>query len=82
MGCHPTSSTEFEKFDGGPSAYLQALDTLLKTSMEEGTRRAVAVGECGLGKLMFLMEPVLLMVSDYDRTRFATPNIQRKYFRK
>jgi TatD DNase family protein len=65
VGCHPTCSKEFDSYEGGPSAYLEALDTLLGQHLE-GCGRAVAVGECGL---------------DYDRTHFALPEVQKKYFR-
>ncbi|KAK2461633.1 hypothetical protein APHAL10511_006096 [Amanita phalloides] len=66
VGCHPTRTTEFEIYKGGPNAYLQALDDLLKSSLEDESGRVVAIGECGL---------------DYDRTRFAAPVLQRVYFR-
>ncbi|KAJ3803420.1 Mg-dependent DNase [Lentinula aff. detonsa] len=65
VGCHPTRSTEFDEFKGGPEAYLNALDEMLKENVN-GRGRAVAVGECGL---------------DYDRTHFAAPEIQKKHFR-
>ncbi|KAJ4485949.1 Mg-dependent DNase [Lentinula aciculospora] len=65
VGCHPTRSAEFDKFKGGPEAYLNALDDILKDNMK-GRGRAVAVGECGL---------------DYDRTHFAAPEVQKKHFR-
>ncbi|KAJ3968753.1 hypothetical protein EV361DRAFT_924419 [Lentinula raphanica] len=65
VGCHPTHSTEFDKFKGGPEAYLDALDQLLQANVK-GRGRAVAVGECGL---------------DYDRTHFAAPEVQKKHFR-
>ena len=48
VGCHPTRSTEFEKFGGGPQGYLAALDKVLATHAK-GVGRAVAIGECGLG---------------------------------
>ncbi|KAF8349741.1 Mg-dependent DNase, partial [Amanita rubescens] len=66
VGCHPTHTTEFKTFKGGPNAYLQALEHLLGASMEDETRRVVAIGECGL---------------DYDRTRFSVPEVQKHYFR-
>ncbi|TFK56549.1 Mg-dependent DNase [Heliocybe sulcata] len=65
VGCHPTRSTEFEKYAGGPDAYLSALDTLIESHLN-GKGRVVAVGECGL---------------DYDRTHFAPEEVQKKYFR-
>ncbi|KAK0208175.1 hypothetical protein DFS33DRAFT_1301874 [Desarmillaria ectypa] len=65
VGCHPTRSGEFDKYRGGPEAYLKALDELLE-KRTQGKGRAVAVGECGL---------------DYDRTHFASPETQKRHFR-
>ncbi|KIK70778.1 hypothetical protein GYMLUDRAFT_184736 [Collybiopsis luxurians FD-317 M1] len=65
VGCHPTRSTEFDKYRGGPQAYLNALDQLLEQNLK-GKGRAVAVGECGL---------------DYDRIHKANPEVQKKHFR-
>ena len=48
IGCHPTRSSQFDKFNGGPSAYLDALDALIGEHLL-GEGRVVAVGECGLG---------------------------------
>lgn len=48
VGCHPTRSAEFDKFKGGPQAYLKALDDVIAQN-REGPGRVVAVGECGLG---------------------------------
>ena len=48
IGCHPTRSSDFDKFSGGPAAYLSELDKLIEQHME-GPGRVVAVGECGLG---------------------------------
>lgn len=64
MGCHPTRSTDFDNYHGGPEAYLQALDSLVAENLT-GKGRVVAIGECGL---------------DYDRTHFASPDVQKKYF--
>lgn len=47
-GCHPTRSAEFDKYRGGPEAYLAALDKLIGQNLT-GKGRVVAVGECGLG---------------------------------
>ncbi|TFY52481.1 hypothetical protein EVG20_g10533 [Dentipellis fragilis] len=66
VGCHPTRSTEFDRHPDGPDAYLSALDRLIGDNLH-GPGRAVAIGECGL---------------DYDRTHFATPDVQRTYFRR
>ncbi|KAK0233055.1 hypothetical protein IW262DRAFT_1444003 [Armillaria fumosa] len=65
VGCHPTRSGQFDKFRGGPEAYLEALDELLEKH-KQGKGRVVAVGECGL---------------DYDRTHFASPDTQKTHFR-
>ncbi|KAL0578992.1 hypothetical protein V5O48_002987 [Marasmius crinis-equi] len=64
-GCHPTRSGEFDKYKGGPEAYLKALDELVGANLV-GRGRAVAIGECGL---------------DYDRLHFASKDLQKKYFR-
>jgi len=64
-GCHPTRSTEFDKYNGGPEAYLQDLDKLIEGNLK-GKGRVVAIGECGL---------------DYDRTHFAPQDVQQRHFR-
>lgn len=62
IGCHPTRSTEFEKYDQGPEAYLQALSQLIEEhsivaqGKGKGKGKAVAVGECGLGEPIRLGE--------------------------
>lgn len=48
VGCHPTRSTEFDKFKGGPDAYLSGLEALI-SKHRGGKGRVVAIGECGLG---------------------------------
>ncbi|EJD45783.1 Mg-dependent DNase [Auricularia subglabra TFB-10046 SS5] len=65
VGCHPTRSSEFEKFKRGPAAYLEELEKLVSANLE-GPGRAVAIGECGL---------------DYDRLHFSSAEMQKKYFR-
>jgi TatD DNase family protein len=65
IGCHPTRSNEFDKYRGGPEAYLKALDDLIARNLK-GPGRVVAVGECGL---------------DYDRLFFADAETQRKHFK-
>ncbi|KAH7910706.1 hypothetical protein BJ138DRAFT_1008217 [Hygrophoropsis aurantiaca] len=65
VGCHPTRSKDFDRYQGGPDAYLAALDKLIESHIE-GRGRVVAVGECGL---------------DYDRTHFATEDVQKRHFR-
>lgn len=53
-GCHPTRSSEFEKYQSGPDGYLAALDDLISED-KKGARRIVAVGECGLGDIGFFL---------------------------
>ncbi|KAJ7099625.1 hypothetical protein C8R43DRAFT_1048592 [Mycena crocata] len=65
IGCHPTRSAEFDKFQGGPDAYLLALDELVANNLQ-GIGRVVAIGECGL---------------DYDRLHFASTEVQQRHFR-
>ncbi len=50
VGCHPTRSAEFDKFKGGPEAYLAELDKVISSNLT-GKGRVVAIGECGLGEL-------------------------------
>ncbi len=50
VGCHPTRSTQFDKFPSGPEKYLEELDKLIIANLT-GKGRVVAVGECGLGDL-------------------------------
>ena len=49
VGGHPTRSSEFDKFEGGPEAYLAELDKVIAANLV-GKGRVVAIGECGLGK--------------------------------
>lgn len=51
-GCHPTRSSEFDKFPGGPMKYLEALDSLIAQNLK-GKGRVVAIGECGLGACLY-----------------------------
>ncbi|QRW24647.1 TatD DNase family protein [Rhizoctonia solani] len=65
VGCHPTRSSQFDSFKGGPEVYLERLDQLIASHLT-GTGRCVAVGECGL---------------DYDRLHFSPIVTQQKHFR-
>ncbi|CCO28290.1 TatD DNase domain containing 1 [Rhizoctonia solani AG-1 IB] len=65
VGCHPTRSSQFDSFKGGPEAYLERLDQLIASHLT-GKGRCVAVGECGL---------------DYDRLHFSPIATQQKHFR-
>ncbi|KIJ21910.1 hypothetical protein PAXINDRAFT_63752, partial [Paxillus involutus ATCC 200175] len=65
VGCHPTRSTEFDQCPEGVDAYLLALDKLVGDNLN-GKGRVVAIGECGL---------------DYDRTHFASKEVQQRHFR-
>ncbi|KAG8762612.1 hypothetical protein FRC11_008510 [Ceratobasidium sp. 423] len=65
VGCHPTRSSQFDSFKGGPEAYLERLDQLIASHLT-GKGRCVAVGECGL---------------DYDRLHFSPVPTQQKHFR-
>ncbi|KLO20765.1 hypothetical protein SCHPADRAFT_918156 [Schizopora paradoxa] len=65
LGCHPTRSGDFDKFEGGPETYLHCIDETISRHLE-GPGRIVAVGECGL---------------DYDRLHFADKETQKKHFR-
>ncbi|OBZ78767.1 putative deoxyribonuclease TATDN1 [Grifola frondosa] len=69
VGCHPTRSAQFDGFKGGPEAYLAELDKLITANLS-GKGRVVAVGECGLG-----------VAYNYDRTHFASEEVQRTHFR-
>lgn len=60
IGCHPTRSAEFDKFRGGPDAYLAALDKLISQNLT-GRGRVVAIGECGLGALADVLFSWVLM---------------------
>jgi TatD DNase family protein len=73
---------DFEKYKGGPEAYLQALDKLIEDNLK-GKGRVVAVGECGLGKLFqnIYCADSFDVALDYDRTHFASEQVQRKHFR-
>ncbi|KAI0048328.1 Mg-dependent DNase [Auriscalpium vulgare] len=65
VGCHPTRSNEFDKHRDGPDGYLEQLDKLIADHLT-GPGRVVAIGECGI---------------DYDRTHFASEDVQKRHFR-
>ena len=69
IGCHPTRSGQFDKFKGGPSAYLDALDKLIEKHLR-GKGRVVAVGECGLGT-------IIQMFLNFDPDRGNQTTIER-----
>lgn len=85
VGCHPTRSSQFDQFRGGPVAYLEELDKLIAANLT-GNGRVVAVGECGLGISIICGVPLsvilILSLPDYDRTHFASAEVQRRHFRR
>jgi TatD DNase family protein len=84
VGCHPTRSSEFDKYKSGPGGYLQALDDLIAANLE-GKGRVVAIGECGLGVSIlnnFESQIPSNHIADYDRLHFASEAVQRKHFRE
>ena len=87
VGCHPTRSSQFDQFRGGPVAYLEELDKLIAANLA-GKGRVVAVGECGLGILTYAYRGVIVSVNltlgllDYDRTHFAPAEVQHRHFRR
>lgn len=86
VGCHPTRSKQFDQFKGGPEAYLAALDRLIGENLK-GKGRVVAVGECGLGFYSRTARSGKALIRDlffvdYDRTHFASPEVQKRHFRE
>lgn len=72
VGCHPTRSSQFDSFKGGPAAYLERLDQLIASHLT-GKGRCVAVGECGLGKLDLIIHVVCAILSlTENRLRSST----------
>lgn len=47
IGCHPRNAAEFDKFRGGPDAYVKAQKAFLLDPANK--TKIVAIGECGLG---------------------------------
>lgn len=64
MGCHPTHCQEFA---ANPSEYYNRLHQLLQANVEDGCRKIVAIGECGL---------------DFDRLQFCDRETQTLYFER
>ncbi len=48
VGCHPTRTTDFEKYKDGPEKYLSQLEGIISSNLI-GQGRVVALGELGLG---------------------------------
>ena len=50
-GCHPTSTTEIEQYEGGSEKYMADLEQVIADDRgAAGSNRVIAVGEVGLGK--------------------------------
>lgn len=50
-GCHPTSTSEIDKYPGGADKYFADLEALIESDIgPQGTKRIVSVGEIGLGE--------------------------------
>jgi TatD DNase family protein len=84
VGCHPTRSAGFDTHTDGPEGYLKGLDDLLSQNLT-GRGRVVALGELGLGIFDFPLQLSNIQTSsvltDYDRTNYASKDVQKKYFR-
>lgn len=65
IGIHPCSATNFEDYPGGPSALLQELESLARSSQNSKPPTVSAFGEIGL---------------DYDRLFLCPKDKQLKYF--
>lgn len=53
-GCHPTSTSEMDKYEGGAEAYVRDLNRLIEEDRGEGgSKRIRSVGEIGLGRFLF-----------------------------
>ncbi|KAF9088422.1 TatD DNase [Mortierella sp. GBA35] len=46
IGCHPRNAAEFDRFRGGPDAYVETLKAFLQNPANK--KKIVAIGECGL----------------------------------
>ena len=82
VGCHPTRSADFDKFNGGPDAYLKQLDKTIANHLK-GPGRVVAVGECALGEDAVNNSYLLAKdkyTTDYDRLHFANKETQKRHF--
>jgi TatD DNase family protein len=86
VGCHPCSAYEFEE---DPAAYLESLIEIISEdqALPIADRRVVAIGECGLGALFYLLPdqvkeltPSSCVSKDYDRLSLCSKEIQLRHF--
>lgn len=50
-GCHPTSTSEIDKYPGGADKYFTDLEAFIESDIGAGgSKRIVSLGEIGLGK--------------------------------
>ena len=57
IGCHPRNASDFDRFRGGPDAYVAALKAFLLDPANN--KKIVAIGECGLGKTLSFAQTLL-----------------------
>lgn len=51
-GCHPTSTSEIDKYPGGADKYFADLEAFIESDIGPGgSKRVVSLGEIGLGEL-------------------------------
>jgi TatD DNase family protein len=79
-GCHPTSTSEIETYEGGQAAYMSSLSEIIKQDRGEGgSKKIVSIGEIGLGTCLLLLA-LLTHCADYDRLHYAPKEVQLKHF--